>query len=253
MRRADPEGRVAPLAHLRELRRRSVLACAGVLAGAVVGWLVYDPLLRLLLEPLTRAGQVNHATITLNFTTVASSFDLKLQVSAFLGVVISCPCWMYQLWAFVRPALKRREKWYSLGFLAASVPLFLGGAYLAWWVLPNAVELLTQFTPVDAVSFIDAQTYLGFVIRLILAFALAFLVPVLMVALNLTGVVSAASWSRGWRWAVFVAFVFAAIASPTPDVLTMFFLAGPICALYGLAVAIAFWHDRRARRIADGG
>jgi sec-independent protein translocase protein TatC len=240
--------------HLVELRRRVLLAGLGIVVAAVGGWLVYDKLLGVLMKPLRRAAVANDSAVTLNFSTVASSFDLKLQLSMFLGFLISCPWWMYHLWAFVSPALSRQEKWRAAGFLTAAVPLFLGGAYLAWWVLPNAVELLTAFTPVDAVNLIDAQSYLTFVIRLMAAFALAFLVPVLMVALNLAGVVSAATWGRGWRWAVFIAFAFAAMASPSPDVLTMFVLAIPICALYGLAVAVAALHDRRsARRTAAEG
>jgi sec-independent protein translocase protein TatC len=241
-------------AHLVELRRRVLLAGLGIVVAAVGGWLIYDNLLGTLMEPLRRAAAANDGTVTLNFSTVASSFDLKLQLSVFLGFLISCPWWMYHLWAFISPALSRKERWHTVGFLAVAVPLFAGGAYLAWWVLPNAVELLTAFTPADAVNLIDAQSYLGFVIRLMVAFALAFLLPVLMVALNLTGVVTAATWGHGWRWAVFVAFAFAAMASPSPDVLTMFALAIPICALYGLAVAIAFGHERRSSRraAADG-
>jgi sec-independent protein translocase protein TatC len=240
--------------HLVELRRRILLAGAGLLVGAVVGWLVYDWVLGALMEPLVRAARVNNGTITLNFSTVAASFDVKLQLSAFLGFLISCPWWMYQLWAFVAPALTRRERWRAVGFVAVSVPLFLGGAYLAWWVLPNAVQLLTEFTPAGAVNFIEAQTYLGFVVRVMGAFAVAFLVPVVMVALNLAGVVRAKTWAHGWRWAVFVSFLFAAIASPTPDVLTMFVLALPICGLYGIAVVLGFFHDRRfdRRRAAQG-
>jgi sec-independent protein translocase protein TatC len=240
--------------HLVELRRRILLAGAGLLVGAVVGWFVYDWVLGALMEPLERAARVNNGTITLNFSTVAASFDVKLQLSAFLGFLISCPWWMYQLWAFVAPALTRRERWRAAGFVGASVPLFLGGAYLAWWVLPNAVQLLTEFTPARAVNFIEAQTYLGFVVRVMGAFAVAFLVPVVMVALNLAGVVRAKTWAHGWRWAIFVSFLFAAIASPTPDVLTMFVLALPICALYGIAVGLGFLHDRRLdKRIAAEG
>jgi sec-independent protein translocase protein TatC len=240
--------------HLVELRRRVVFAGVGIVAGAVVGWLVYDGLVAALMEPLARAQTANRNTMALNFSTVASSFDLKLQISAFLGFLVSCPWWLYQLWAFISPALSRREKWHAAAFVAASVPLFLGGAYLAWWVLPNAVELLTQFTPTGAVNFIDAQAYLGFVVRLVGALAVAFLLPVVMVALNLMGVVKAVTWAHGWRWAVFVAFAFAAMASPTPDVLTMFLLALPICALYGVAVGLAFLHDKRlARRAASTG
>ena len=83
-----------------------------------------------------------------------------------------------------------------------AVPLFLAGAFVAWWALPNAVKLLTEFTPTGATNLIDAQTYLGFVMRLMLAFGIAFLLPVVMVALNFAGIGTAATWRKGWRWAV---------------------------------------------------
>jgi sec-independent protein translocase protein TatC len=236
--------------HLVELRRRVALAGAGILVGAVGGWFAYDWVLSALMEPLARAAAVNQGTVTLNFATVAASFDIKIQVAALVGLLVSSPCWLWQLWGFVAPALSRREKWRAAGFVGAGVPLLLGGAWLAWWALPNAVELLTAFTPDGAVNLIDAEAYLGFVVRRVGAFALAFCLPVLMVALSLAGVVSARRWARGWRWAVFAAFAFAAIASPTPDVLTMFLLAVPICALYGVAVAIAALGARRAGRRA---
>ncbi len=100
----------------------------------------------------------------------------------------------------------------------------------------------------------DAQTYLSFVMRLILAFGLAFLLPVVMVALNFAGIGSAAMFRRSWRWAVVIAFVFAAIMTPTPDALTMVFVALPICGLYFLALGVCELHDRRVnkQRLADG-
>lgn len=237
-------------AHLGELRRRVIIGVIGVALGAVAGWILYDRVLDLLMDPLAEAAAAHQGTVTLNFATVAASFDVKLQASVFLGFVVSCPWWLYQVWAFISPALSRKERWYAVGFLAAAVPLFLGGAFLAWWVLPTAVELLTQFTPSDAVNLLDAEAYLGFVLRLMGAFAIAFLVPVVMVALSFAGVVGAGTWARGWRWAVFISFLFAAIASPTPDVMTMFVLALPMCALYAAAVLIAHLHARRTARRA---
>ena len=125
--------------------------------------------------------------ITLNFAGIATSFDMQVKVSFFLGVILSSPWWLYQFWAFVTPGLTRTERGYAIGFVAVAVPLFLAGAFMAWWVLPNAVRLLTEFTPTGATNIIDAQTYLGFVMRIMLAFGIAFLLPVIMVALNFAG------------------------------------------------------------------
>lgn len=241
-------------AHLVELRHRLFLAVIGLLVGSVIGWFLYTPVFEALQQPILDVAETRGSVITLNFAGLAASFDMQIKVSFFLGVLISSPWWIYQLWAFVTPGLTRRERGYTFGFVGAAVPLFLLGAYLAWWALPNAVRLLTEFTPEGATNIIDAQTYMSFVMRLLLAFGLAFLLPVLMVALNFAGLGSAAMWRRSWRWAVVVAFVFAAVMTPTPDAITMLMVALPICGLYFIALVICELHDRRVnkRRLAEG-
>jgi sec-independent protein translocase protein TatC len=242
-------------AHLAELRRRVFFAALGLVVGAAIGWFLYDPVFAALQMPLQHVADLrDDDLIGLNFAGVATSFDMKLKVSFFLGVLISSPWWLYQLWAFITPGLTHRERAYAIGFLGSAVPLFLAGAGLAWWALPNAVELLTSFTPVGTNNLIDAQTYLGFVMRLVLAFGLAFLLPVVMVALNFAGLGRAATYRKGWRWAVLIAFVFAAVMTPTPDAITMIAVAVPICLLYFAALGVCALHDRRVdrQRVAAG-
>jgi sec-independent protein translocase protein TatC len=251
---SDPGGRMPLRAHLLELRHRLFLAALGLVVGAVVGWFVYEPMFELLQQPLQDVANERGTVVAINFAGVATSFDMKIKVSLFLGVFPSSPWWLYQLWAFVTPGLTRSERRYAVGFLAAAVPLFLAGAALAFWALPNAVRLLTEFTPDGATNLIDAQTYLSFVMRLLLAFGLAFLLPVLMVALNFAGVGRAEMWRRGWRWAIVIAFTFAAVMTPTPDALTMIVVAAPMCGLYFVALGVCELHDRRLnrRRVAAG-
>ncbi|MCL3862800.1 twin-arginine translocase subunit TatC [Actinotalea sp. K2] len=238
-------------AHLLELRRRVVLVALGLTAGAVVGWFLYDPVVAALQDPLLRLE--DRGLVALNYPGIATPFDMKIKVSLFLGVLMSSPWWLLQLWLFITPGLTRRERRYAIGFLGAAVPLFLGGAFLAWQVLPNAVRLLTAFTPEGAANLIDAQMYLGFVMRVILAFGIAFLLPVVMVALNFAGLVSARTWLAGWRWAVMLVFTFAAFATPTPDAITMILLATPMCGLYFAAVGVCHLRDASRRRAGEGG
>lgn len=237
--------------HLLELRRRVVLATVGLLAGAVVGWLLYDPVLEALQEPILSLDR--EGPTSLNFPGVATSFDVKIKVSLFLGVLLSSPWWLLQLWLFVTPGLTTKERRSAVAFIAAAAPLFLAGAYLAWRVLPNAVRLLTEFTPDQAANFIDAQLYLSFVMRIILAFGIAFLLPVLMVGLTFTGLVRGSTWLQGWRWAVVLVLTFSAFATPTPDVVTMFAVGLPMLALYFAAVGVCVLRDRRddARRARE--
>ncbi|GAA4726962.1 twin-arginine translocase subunit TatC [Isoptericola chiayiensis] len=248
----DPEGRMPLREHLVEIRKRVVRIALGLLVGAVLGWILYDPLLDALMHPLEQAAERRDALIGLNFDGVATAIDMRVKVSLFLGVIVSSPWWLYQVFAFVNPGLTGTERRYVYGFLCAAVPMFLAGAWLAWSVLPYVVEVLNDFVPEGGANLVGAQMYLSFVMRLILACGIAFLVPVFMVVLNLMGTVRARTWLAGWRWAVLVSFLFAAIVTPTMDVLSMFGIAGPICALYFVATGICFLHDRRVdrRRVA---
>ncbi len=234
--------------HLLEIRKRLFLTGIGVLLGAVLGWILYDYMFDALSAPLMDVAEERNVLVAPNFGGVATAIDMRVKVSLFLGVLVSSPWWLYQLFAFINPGLTRTERKYAYGFLGAAVPLFLAGALLAWYLLPRAVQLLNEFVPEGAANLIDAQQYLSFVMRLILAFGIAFLVPVVMVALNFMGTVRAGTWLAGWRWAVLVSFLFAAMMTPTPDLLTMFCVALPICGLYFVAYGICLLHDRRADR-----
>lgn len=241
-------------AHLLELRKRLFLAACGLVVGAVLGWLLYDPLLTVLRLPLDHAASAQGKDISLNFTALGSPLDIKIKVALFLGVIVSCPWWLYQLWAFITPGLTRSERHYAYAFLGAAVPLFAGGALFSWWVLPHAVDILSGFVPDGTSQLVTAQDYLSFVMRLVLAFGIAFVSPVVLVGLNFAGLLRHETLVKGWRWAVLIAFVFAAVMTPTPDALTMILVALPICVLYFGALGIATLRDRRTdnRRIAPG-
>lgn len=236
--------------HLKELRTRILLVVAGLVLGSVLGWVWYPTIFAWLQAPVADLAEQHDQLIVLNFAGVATPLDLQIKLSLFAGAILTSPWWIYQLWAFVTPGLTRRERWYTVGFLCTGVPFFLFGAALAWWILPKAVSLLAGLTPEDAVNVIDAQVYLGFVMRVVLAFGLAFLLPVIMVGLNLAGVVRARTLFAGWRWAVLLAFVFAAVATPTADAISMLALGVPICALYFGAVGVSALTDRRRDRRA---
>jgi len=251
---AEPDGRMPLREHLRELRRRVVLIALGLVVGGVGGWFLYEPVFDLLQQPILDIADSRGRQVALNFQGVATAFDMQVKVSLFLGVLLSAPWWIYQLWAFITPGLTSKERRYAVGFVAVAVPLFLAGAALAWWALPNAVHLFADFVPPETVNWVDAQLYLSFVMRVVLAFGVGFLLPVVMVALNLVGLVRARTWLAGWRWAVLVAFVFAAIATPTPDAMTMLAVAIPMCLLFFAALGVCVLHDRRIDRklVAQG-
>lgn len=244
-RKANPEARMALLDHLKELRNRLFKAAIGVIVGTVVGFIVYQPLLEALIKPIKDLNEKEGRAATLNFDGVASSFDLMVQVSVFLGVILSSPIWIYQLWAFIVPGLHKKERRLALSFVAAAVPLFIGGVLLAWLVLPNAVRVLTDFTPVGGSNFISAEIYLAFVLRLLLAFGIAFLVPVVLVGLNLAGIVKGKQLVKSWRITIFLVCLFAAMAAPGADAMSMFYLAAPMLLLFFAAIGVCLLNDRR--------
>jgi len=238
--------------HLRELRNRLLKAGLAIAAGAVLGWFLYTPLLRELTAPITNGSTADDLR-RLNFNGPVDPFNLKVKLSIYLGIVVSSPVWLYQLWAFVLPGLTKRERRYAMSYLAAAVPLFLAGVGLAWLVLPNALTFFFDLTPQGGANLLNANDYLTFVTRLILAFGIAFVVPVALIGLNQLGIVTALQLARGWRIAVFLVFLFAAMASPTPDAGSMLALAFPMVGLYMAAVGVAWLFDRRKakRRAAD--
>jgi sec-independent protein translocase protein TatC len=230
-------------AHLIELRKRLGLVALGLVLGAIVGWVIYPTVFAILQAPIVELNHARGALIALNFSGVVSAFDMQLKVSLFVGTILSSPWWVYQLWAFITPGLTRRERLVTVSFVASAVPLFLTGAYLAWWILPKGIGMLTGFTPVHATNLISAQEYLNFVMGMVLAFGAGFLLPVVMVGLTKIGLVSGHTWLKGWRVAVMLAFIFGAAATPTSDAISMLVLAIPICALYFAAVGITLRHD----------
>jgi len=238
--------------HVRELRRRVLLALVGIGLVAIPAWFVYLPVFDAIQAPVMALND-SQLEAALIFTTPAAAFDMRIRVTFWLATFLASPWWLYQLWRFISPGLRRHENRYALGFVAAAVPLFLLGAGLAWLVLPNAISVLASFAPEGALSYMPATDYLRFVMRVVMAFGFAFLAPLVMVALNTLGVVSGRALLNGWRWAVIATFVFGALASPTPDAYTMIAIALPTLGLYFAAVGIALRRDKRqaARAAAE--
>lgn len=251
-RKRKTDGRMSLGDHLRELRRRFVIAASAIAVGSVLGWILYDRLFTAIMAPLRKMAEERDGLVNINFGGITQPFTVQLQVALFVGVIVASPVWLFQVWGFIVPGLTKREKRTSMAFIGAAVPLFLSGCLLAAYAVPNAVEVLLGFTPQGAANLPDAALYLTFVTRFILAFGLAFLLPVFLVGLNVAHVLPARIMLKGWRVAVLLIFVFAAMMTPTPDAWTMLALAMPMVGLYFAAVGVSTLLDRRrARREPD--
>lgn len=245
---APSRGRMSLGGHLRELRKRVYISALAIVLGAVVGWFFSDAILALLREPIYAIAESQNRVATLNYDAITSAFDLKLQIAITLGIVVSSPVWLYQVWAFFIPGLTRTEKQYSLGFFLSAIPLFVTGCAAGWLVFPHIVELMTGFAPENDSTIINAKIYFDFVLKLVLVVGIAFVLPVFLVLLNFAGVISARSIIKSWRIAILIIMLFTAIATPAADVLSMFLLAIPMVGLYFAAAFVAWLHDRRAAK-----
>lgn len=237
--------------HFREFRNRLYKAAIATLICAIGGFFLYQPFMQAISQPLEIVNEMTGRTAALNYSTVTSSFDQLIRVSLYIGLVIACPVWLYQLWAFITPALYKKEKRYALGFIFSSVPMFFFGIWLAWICLPTAVRTLMLFSPNGATNLVDAQIYLGFVLKFMLVFGIAFVLPVVLVGLNFAGLISGKTIQKSWRWVVVLVAFLAAMAAPGSDVLTMFYLMAPLLLFFFIAILICLWNDkRRAKKLA---
>ena len=237
--------------HLRELRSRLVKASLAIVAGMVVGWIYYDAIFAWLSAPFNAVVEQARAEgrdITLALTGVADPFVLQLQISAVTGLLLSSPVWLYQLWRFVTPGLRRHERRWAIGFVAVAVPLFASGVMLAYVVLPYGLELLFGFTPENVENIVAVDRYLSFFIRMVIVFGVGFLAPLLLVLLNFAGILTGKRLLSWWRWISYITFKFAAVAKPTGDPINMLLLAGPILVLMSIAISICLANDKRRAR-----
>jgi len=258
----DPEGRMPLADHLRELRNRLLKSVLAILVVTIVAAFFYKHIIEIFQHPIlktvhcagstgTQANGKPCAEMTVNG--LLGGFSIALKVSLMTGVVVSSPVWLYQLWAFLAPGLHKNEKRYTIGFVATGVPLFVAGAALAYLILPQTAKIMIGFVPKNTVNLLALDDFIDLVVRMVVVFGLAFELPLVLVLLNFTGIVSGRRMLGWWRGMVIGITVFAAVATPTGDPLTMSLLAAPIVFLYFLAMGICFFNDsrRNRRRAAD--
>src|SRR5215212_1271778 len=239
-----PDGTMTLFEHLRELRYRLIVSILAVIVGMVVAWFFRFQAIAAL-----KAQHPGTETLLVNIN-LTSPLTLALKVSALAGVIVTAPFWLYQLWAFVVPGLLAKEKKWALIFIAAATPMFVGGVIVGYIVLPKGITVLLSFTQSGVSNLQHLNAYLSFLLRMMVVFGIAFLLPLVVLMLNIVGVIKAKQIAKYRRLVIFGTFVFGAVATPSTDPFSMLALALPMTLLFLGAEVIAQIMDRRKERRA---
>jgi sec-independent protein translocase protein TatC len=255
-RKAGPDGRMPLIGHLRELRNRLLKAALALVLVMVLGFVFFDQIWSFVSHPFCSAvinGKTGcHRTgDQLVVTGVFDPFMLRVKIAFFVGLIVSSPVWLYQVWAFIAPGLYRREKRWAYLFAGIAAPLFAAGAALAYVVMSRGLRYLLGLTPSGVLNLPSIDTYLSYFQGMILGFGLAFELPLALVILNVAHILTHERFRRWRRLMLFGAFLFAGIANPSPDPLSMLLLAVPCVVLVEVAEVVIYFNDRRRARVPD--
>jgi sec-independent protein translocase protein TatC len=243
------ETRAPLMEHLVELRRRLIWSFAALGAAFGIGFYFAGEIFAFLVQPLI-AGFGGPGQGRIVYTKLYEAFFTDVRVALFAAFFLAFPVIAIQLWAFVAPGLYAKEKRAFLPFLIATPVLFIAGGALAYYVvMPLAIKFFLgyqgQIPGIQQEALPAMGEYLSFVMHFIFAFGVAFLLPVLLMLLERAGLVTRDQLKRGRRYAILIAFVIAAVATP-PDIISQFMLAIPLILLYELSL-IAIWFTERKR------
>jgi sec-independent protein translocase protein TatC len=232
------------LAHLRELRVRVMWSLGAVAVGTGVAFWQYSRIIELLKRPAEAAGNV-----TFIYTELTGGFSVAMRVCFIAGIILAMPIIMYNLLMFIIPALNTRERRTVFLVLPWVLVMFFGGVYFGYrFLIPPATSFLINFGSDVASYMLTLGDYVNFVTRLLLIIGLIFEMPVVTTFLARIGILSS-KWMGGKRkiW-IILAFVIAAVITPTPDAVNQSIVAGTLIVLYEVSIWMAWLVERRKKK-----
>ena len=240
--------------HLRELRTRLVKAAIVLILGMIAALVFHTqtwayltrPYCQAKIDGLTGCTHLGHQLV------VSSIFDplfIQIKIAFYLALIITSPVWLYQLWAFIAPGLHAREKKWAYIFTGAAAPLFFTGAVLAYYVMGRGIYYLLGFSPKSVIPLVGVDSYIGYLVGMLVGFGLAFELPLALVMLNLAGILTHERFRKWRKVLIFVTFLLSGMVNPSPDPTTMLILGGICVVLVEVAEVFAYFNDKRRTRL----
>jgi len=214
--------------------------------GVLVGWFLYGIVYELLSKPLDPL--LSRANVEMVFKDFKEPFYMQFQVAVITGLVFAVPCITGELWGFVSPGLTRKERKAFYIVVPMSLFFFFSGIATGYMILPNVVNFFGGFMPTDTKIYQDPMPFVIFVSKMILAFGVTFQLPIVLMFLSYIGVVNSRVLLAGWRYAIMVNVVLAAVITPTPDAFNMMLLATPLILLYFVGIVLVKFVERMKAR-----
>lgn len=251
-------GHMTLLEHLAELRSRLIKSTIAVAAGFLVCVIAYPLILDFLLEPYCETFPISERVdsglfgpdggCNLFVTDPLEPLNVRITIAGYAGLALAFPVLLWQAWRFIAPGLYRHEKRYAVPFVAAGMLLFATGAWLAYWSLPRALDFLAVVGGTDLVSLFSPRRYLGFVVKMMAAFGVAFQFPLVLIGLQTMGVVETHTLRKIRSYAIVGIVALVAVITPSGDPFTLGVLSVPMYAFYELSILYGWLLGRRKRK-----
>lgn len=262
--------RMTIIEHLAELRGRIIRSFIAIASGAIVCWIFYPQILTALLRPYCQTFPIQERIdselfgpeggCNLFVTDPLEPFSVRMMVAGYGGLALAVPVVLWQIWRFVAPGLYRREKKYAVPFVLVGAVLFFSGAALAYWSLPRALDFLAQIGGADLVSLFSPKRYLNFVVKMMLAFGVAFQFPIALIVAQAVGLIENRTLRRHRAYALVGIVALVAVLTPSGDPFTLIILSVPMYLFYEIAILYGIlkrrpwsfrWWRRRDRSSAS--
>jgi sec-independent protein translocase protein TatC len=246
---APVEARMTLIEHLAELRKRLIISFAAIGVGAIVGWILYQRIVDFLLEPYCQTLEDGEECL-LFVTNPLETFSVKLTVAGYSGLILAIPVILWQVWRFIAPGLYSHEKKYAIPFIASGVGLFFLGGGLAYWSIPRALEFLQGLGGDNFQEIFAPSEYIGFVVKMIVAFGVGFQFPILLIFLQILGILENETLRAGRRYAVVGIVALVAVITPSGDPFTLMVLSVPMYLFYEISILFGRFRNRREKKAA---